>query len=75
MKKSPKSQTALVARFVLVHEQGSPERTRLQALDVVRRTAGELSPGNFWRVERALKEMKRCMSLLPQQNWRKRSKE
>lgn len=61
LKKAPKSQTALVARFVLQHEQRSPTTSVLQALAVVRRQ-GELSPANLWRVERALKEMRRCES-------------
>lgn len=59
LKKTPKSQTALVARFVLLHEQAAPSSSRIQALNALRKM-GELSPGNFWRTERALKEMKRC---------------
>lgn len=62
LKKTPKSPTALVARLVLRHAEKAPDSAVLEAFNAVRR-ARELSPLNFWRVERTLKEMLRCKSL------------
>jgi hypothetical protein len=57
LKKNPKSQAALTAKFVLNERQGASEATYLKSLKDARQ--GPLNPRNLWWMTNSLRNLKR----------------